>query len=293
LAARGIESELVRIKTLGDKKLDQSLTAIGAKGLFTHELEMALVKKKVDLCVHSLKDLPTESPDGIVLAALLEREDPRDVMVVGEMIASEGIHDIPPGTRIGTSSLRRRALLLSLRPDLEVAELRGNVPTRIRKVDEGLVHVAILAAAGIHRLGAQQRIRAYLDAPHWLPAAGQGVIAVQARENDSSMLDLVADLHHEESALAARAERAFLQAMDGGCQIPVGALLLREASERVLHGFIADASGSRIVRGQHPIDPEDPERGGRALARDIRSRGGEELVLRLREAQEVPSPQPE
>ncbi len=293
LAEHGIASELVKIKTLGDKNLDKPLASIGGKGLFTRELELALMKKKVDLCVHSLKDLPTESPEGLRIAAMLEREDPRDVLVVGELLGADSIAGLPAGTRVGTSSLRRRSLLLALRPDLEVAELRGNVPTRIRKVDDGLVHAAILAAAGIHRLGAQQRIRCYLDAPAWLPAAGQGVIAVQIRDGDSAIEEIVSSLNDEPSATAARAERAFLQAMDGGCQVPVGALATMREGQLVLHGFIGDERGERTVRGEQLVDAADPERAGRALAASIRSRGGEELVRHIRELDNVPSPQPE
>jgi hydroxymethylbilane synthase len=293
LEAQGIASEIVKIKTSGDKNLDQPLAQIGGKGLFTRELEVALLRKKVDLCVHSLKDLPTESPDGLRIAAMLEREDPRDVLVVSELLSAEGISDLPAGTRVGTSSLRRRSQLLALRPDLEVAELRGNVPTRIRKVDDGRVHAAILAAAGIHRLGARQRIRSYLDAPAWLPAAGQGVIAVQIREADDEIATLVSGLHHEPSAIAARAERAFLEAMDGGCQVPVGALVVQRDGRLVLHGFIGDDRGTHTVRGEQIIDADGPEKAGRALALSIRSRGGEELVLRMRDMAGVPSPQPE
>src|SRR5918912_2714743 len=181
VADRGIASELVTFKTVGDKRFDEPLSAIGGKGLFTRELEDALAAGRVDCCVHSLKDLPTESPPGMRLVALLEREDPRDVLVVGETIVAEGVHDLPRGSRVGTSSLRRRAQLLHARPDLEVVELRGNVPTRLRKVDEGQVHAAILAAAGLLRLDVHQRIEAWLEPPEWLPAPGQGAIAVQAR----------------------------------------------------------------------------------------------------------------
>src|ERR671939_669374 len=184
VAARGVAAELVTFKTVGDKRFDEPLSAIGGKGLFTRELEDALAAGRVDCCVHSLKDLPTESPPGLRVVALLEREDPRDVLVVNDVVLATSIAELPRGTRVGTSSLRRRAQLLAVRPDVEVVELRGNVPTRLRKVDEGQVDAAILAAAGLHRLGAGQRVSAYLDAPGWLPAAGQGAIAVQVRTDD-------------------------------------------------------------------------------------------------------------
>jgi hydroxymethylbilane synthase len=187
LTARGLESELVTYRTVGDKRLDEPLSSIGAKGLFTKELETDLLKGKTHLAVHSLKDLPTDSPEGLAVAAVLEREDPRDALVVNGRINASSLADLPRGSRVGTSSLRRRAQLLATRPDLEVAELRGNVPTRLKKVDEGRVHAAILAAAGLHRLGAHQHITCYLDAPAWLPAAGQGAIAVQVRTDDARM----------------------------------------------------------------------------------------------------------
>ena len=158
LAARGVLSELQTYKTVGDKRLDEPLSAIGAKGLFTKELETDLLKGRVHCCVHSLKDLPTEMPRGLEIVALLKREDPRDVLIVNSVVGASTIAELPPGTRVGTSSLRRRAQLLAARRDLDVVELRGNVPTRIRKVDEGQVHAAILAAAGLHRLDVSQRI---------------------------------------------------------------------------------------------------------------------------------------
>src|SRR3954471_14701952 len=197
LLARGVESELVTFKTTGDKKLDQPLSEIGAKGLFTRELEVALAKGKIDCAVHSLKDLPTEMPEGLEIIAQLEREDPRDVLVVNRQTGAENLDDLPRGSRVGTSSLRRRAQLLALRPDLEVVELRGNVPTRLSKVERGKVHAAILAAAGLIRLEVQQRITAFLDPRTWIPAPGQGAIAIQARTDDERMRELLSPLNHE------------------------------------------------------------------------------------------------
>src|SRR4029079_3133621 len=214
LLARGVISDLVTLKTIGDKKVDQPLSEIGAKGLFTHELEVALQKNKVDCCVHSLKDLPTELPDGLAIGAVLEREDPRDVLVVNSVTEAEDLASLPSGSRVGTSSLRRRAQLLALRPDLEVAELRGNVPTRLRKVDTGKVHAAILAAAGLIRLEARQRIKQFLEPPEWLPAAGQGAIAIEARSDDETLLAILSRLHHAATSVAVRAERAFLAALE-------------------------------------------------------------------------------
>ena len=294
LAARGFSCEVVTFKTTGDKKLDEPLSEIGAKGLFTRELEVALAKKKVDCCVHSLKDLPTELPEGLIIGAILEREDPRDVLVVNAVTEAEDLASLPSGSRVGTSSLRRRAQLKSLRPDLEVAELRGNVPTRLKKVDTGKVHAAILAAAGLIRLDARARIKQYLDPPAWLPAAGQGAIAIEIREDDDEMRQIIRALDHEDTSRAVRAERAFLAALEGGCQIPIGALAARDASgELILHGFVSDLRGRDVVRGSSIVDPSSPEAAGRALAADLRTRGATSLLMDLRSSSQLIPPQPE
>jgi hydroxymethylbilane synthase len=293
LTERGVESELKTYRTTGDKRLDEPLAAIGAKGLFTKELETDLAHGKVDCCVHSLKDLPTEMPAGLEIVALLAREDPRDVLLVNSVVGASTLAELPAGSRVGTSSLRRRAQLLSARPDLEVVDLRGNVPTRVRKVDQGQVHAAILAAAGLHRLGVSQQITAYLDAPAWLPAAGQGAIAIQIRSDDAPARALFAPLGHEETMMSATAERAFLAALEGGCQVPIGALAMRAGGGRVLYGFIADVNGKRLVRGEVALDEQSPELSGVRLANELRHRGAGEILEGLRRAEHLPSPQPE
>lgn len=295
LEAQGLASELVTYKTVGDKRLDEPLSSIGAKGLFTKELETDLAKGKTDLAVHSLKDLPTDSPDGLVVAAVLEREDPRDALIVNGRITAQSLDDLPRGSRVGTSSLRRRAQLLAARPDLEVAELRGNVPTRLKKIDEGRVHAAILAAAGLHRLGARQHITCYLDVPHWLPAAGQGAIAVQTRADDERIRALAAAMNDEGTMRAVVAERAFLAALEGGCQVPIGALALpgQDGSPAMLHGMISDIMGTRVVRGSIELDPGDPALSGIRLANQLRGEGASEILEGLRRAVHLPSPQPE
>jgi hydroxymethylbilane synthase len=293
LLYRGITSELVTFKTIGDKKLDQPLTEIGAKGLFTHELEVALSKGKIDCAVHSLKDLPTESPDGLEIVAQLEREDPRDVLVVNRQTGAENLDDLPAGSRVGTSSLRRRAQLLARRPDLEVVELRGNVPTRLSKVESGRVHAAILAAAGLIRLEVQRRITMFLEPPEWLPAAGQGAIAIQARSDDVRMKNLLTPLDHEPTSTSTRAERAFLMALEGGCQVPIGALVSEAGGTPTLYGMLADLTGRHVVRGSRVLDQRSPESTGEALAAEIRSRGGASLLVELRQLSKLPAPQPE
>jgi hydroxymethylbilane synthase len=289
LKETGVASELVTYKTTGDKNLAQPLSEIGAKGLFTKELEDDLARGKVDCCVHSLKDLPTSMPDGLVLGALLPREDPRDVLIVNHNLGASTIAELPRGTRVGTSSLRRRAQLMALRSDVEAVELRGNVPTRVRKVDEGIVHAAILAAAGLHRLDVHQRISSYLDAPEWLPAAGQGAIAVQVRADDSKCRRIFEALNDSATEIATRAERAFLAALEGGCQVPIGSLAL--GSE--LHGFISTVDGRRANRGSIALDRENPEACGQALAAQLRFEGAGEILAGLHRIDHAPAPQPE
>lgn len=258
LAVRGVESELVTFTTLGDRRLDASFLEIGAKGLFTKELEVALAEGTIDCAVHSFKDLPTDT-SGVV--AVLPRADPRDV-VVGTAIA-----DLPSGARVGTSSLRRRAQLRAIRPDLDLVELRGNVPTRVRKVEEGQVRAAILAAAGLVRLGMAQHITAYLEPPDWLPAPGQGAIAVQARVGDAGTADVLTSLNDPDTMRDVTAERSMLAALEGGCQVPIGGLVIRGT----LYGFMADVDGTGVRRGSEPVDPADPAAAGIALAARFRA----------------------
>jgi hydroxymethylbilane synthase len=287
-------SELVTYRTVGDKRLDEPLSSIGAKGLFTRELEHDLERGKTQFAVHSLKDLPTDAPEELVVAAVLEREDPRDALVVNGRILAQSLDELPRGSRIGTSSLRRRAQLLAARPDLEVAELRGNVPTRLKKIDEGRVHAAILAAAGLHRLGARQHITAYLDAPAWLPAAGQGAIAVQIRADDPATRELAEAMNHQPTMHAIAAERAFLGALEGGCQVPIGALAVTAPDgSGTLHGLIASIDGSRVVRGSIDLERTDPALSGIRLANRLRGEGATEILEGLRRADRLPSPQPE
>lgn len=293
LARGGVVAELKTYKTSGDKKLDEPLNAIGGKGLFTKELEADLARGVVHCCVHSLKDLPTDMAEGLTIGAVLAREDPRDVLIVNSVTGATSLDDLPRGSRIGTSSLRRRAQLMAYRADVEVVALRGNVPTRIRKVDEGQVHAAILAAAGLHRLGASPRIASYLDAPAWLPAAGQGAIAVQIRDDDHEMRHVLTGLHDANTWLQVRTERAFLAALEGGCQVPIGAVVQETNSGLTLFGMIADVDGRRIVRGEHTVDDANPELSGIRLANELRSRGATEILEGLRRAAQVPSPQPE
>jgi hydroxymethylbilane synthase len=282
LAARGVASELVTYTTIGDRILDRPLSAIGEKGLFTAELEADLLAGRTDCAVHSLKDLPTADPEGLTIVALLEREDPRDALVTGPGITARSLAELPEGARIGTSSLRRRAQLRALRPDLEVCELRGNVGTRLRKIDAGEVDAALLAAAGLRRLGLGDRIVAPLDPPDWLGAPGQGAIAVQARAHDAAMLDVLRPLDHAPTRFGVSAERALLAALEGGCQVPIGAAVVPYEDGHLLHGVIASVDGAQVVRGGRRVEATDPAAAGRALAADLHAAGGEEILAALR-----------
>lgn len=283
LAARGIDSVLVEYTTLGDRILDRPLAQIGEKGLFTAELEADLRAGRIDCAVHSLKDLPTADPEGIVLVAILEREDPRDALVVRAGVDAVSLETLPEGARVGTSSLRRQAQLRALRPDLEVCELRGNVGTRLRKLDEGQMDAALLAAAGLRRLGLTERIVALLDAPDWLAAPGQGAIAVQTRVDDAALLSALGALDDAPTRLAVTAERALLAALEGGCQVPIGAAVIEEAEYgTMLHGLIAALDGSSTVRGGMPVNHADPAASGIELARQLRAAGGDRILAELR-----------
>lgn len=287
LVARGVGVEIVRIRTTGDKKTQQPLSEIDAEGLFTKELESALLRKKVDCCVHSLKHLPTGQTEGLELAAILERVDPRDVLVINPVTDATGLGDLPAGSRVGTSSALRRAQLMAARPDLDVADMRGNVTTRLKKMDEGSFHAAVFAAAGLIRLDARQRIGAFLEPPEWLPAAGQGATVVQIRGADDRMRRLVETLEHAPTRLAVSAERAFLAALEGGPRVPIGALVIpsaEEPGEYVLHGLISDVGGTHLVRGSRRLDRADPELTGQELAAELRARGGASILAELRAA---------
>jgi hydroxymethylbilane synthase len=207
--------------------------------------------------------------------------------VTGPGITARTLHELPHGARIGTSSLRRRAQLRALRPDLDVCELRGNVGTRLRKIDDGDVDAALLAAAGLRRLGLGDRIVALLDPPTWLSAPGQGAIAVQARVDDARMMQLLATLDHADTRAAVTCERALLAALEGGCQVPIGAAMLRHDGGATLHGVIAALDGTRVVTGSMPVDLADPTAAGRALAAQLHRDGGAEILAALRTREQM------
>ena len=276
----GIDIEVLR--TTGDRITDVPLAQIGDRGLFTRELDRAVLDRVAHFAVHSLKDIPTVLPDGLTIAAVLEREDPRDAF-----LAAPGrpgtLLDLPHGARVGTSSLRRRALLLDLRPDLRVEDLRGNLDTRIERLQNGDYDAAILAHAGIRRLGRTEVVNEVLSPPDWLPAAGQGAIAVVCRADDPATCDVLRPLDHEATRAAVVAERAFLRALEGGCQIPLGALATVDGGTVTLHGFVAGVRSGRLVRERHEGTAGDPAAVRLALAAQLRAQGADALLAEVRD----------
>ena len=275
------EPELVLIKTEGDRIQDVPLSQVQGKAFFTKEIEEALLGDAVDLAVHSLKDLATEMPPGLALGAVLEREDPRDALLSFE---GDALEDLPAGARVGTSSLRRRALLARWRPDLELAELRGNVPTRIRKLDGGEFHAIVLAAAGVKRLGMQDRISSYLSFERFLPAVSQGAIGVQIRARDEGIARWVAVLDHPPSRFATAAERALLRTLEGGCHVPVGAFAELEGDTLRLRAVVCSLSGAEWVEGSRSGGVGNAGAIGIGLAQDLLARGGDRILEGIRKA---------
>lgn len=260
-----LQFHVVPVRTAGDRS-SRPIAELGGVGWFTRELERALLEGTVDLVVHSLKDLPTETPGGLVVAATPPREDARDALV-GRWPTLDAL---PRGARVGTSSPRRRAQLLAYRQDLEVVPLRGNVDTRLRKVDAGEVEAAVLAAAGLVRGGWEDRIRQYLDPEVMLPAPAQGALAVQVRESDAPLVELTRQIDHPPTRAAVRAERAFLRALGGGCTLPVGALATVEGDRLCLQVRVLSEDGSRQVSARREGRPDDPERLGHEVAEEVR-----------------------
>lgn len=257
----GLATRQELIVTQGDRVLDVALSKVGGKGLFTKELDLALESGAIDLAVHSLKDVPTALPPGMTLAAVLPRADWQDAWVGPYSIA-----DLPKGARVGTGSLRRAVQLRRLRPDVQILDLRGNVDTRLRKLDEGQYDAIILAVAGLRRLERAERIRETLP---FIPAAGQGAIAIQIRENDTELATLLAPLHDEATAVAVRAERAWLARMEGGCQVPMGALATVSGDRLTLRAFAADPDGDGYLETSADGALSDPEALGRSVAETL------------------------
>ncbi len=282
-----LEIGLNKIKTTGDKILDVPLAKVGGKGLFVKEIEEALLKNEVDIAVHSMKDVPTEFPDSLHLAVICKREDPRDAFVSkirNSKFEIRNFKALPSGAKVGTSSLRRSCQLLNIRPDLKILQLRGNLDTRIRKLDEGQFNAIILAAAGVKRLGLENRMTEILPVDISLPAIGQGAIGVECRIDDEVINKLIAPLNHPETSLCVRAERAFLKRLEGGCQVPIAAHARIEKRGKnsklklIMDGLVGSISGDRVIKNHIEGNPENAESLGITLAEDILSRGALEIL---------------
>lgn len=266
----GLRVELLPLSTRGDEVLDRSLAAIGGKGLFLKELELALARGEADLAVHSLKDVPVELDAGFELAAILAREDPADAFVSNHHCDLDAL---PQGAIVGTSSLRRHAQLRARRPDLQVRDLRGNVNTRLARLDAGQYDAIILAVAGLKRLGFDARIRARLTAPDWLPAAAQGAICIETRAGDTAVIERVRVLHDSATALCIRAERAMNLRLGGSCQVPIAALAQGMGALLHLQGMVGHAPSGRLLRAEGRQALEQPEALGLAVAEALLAAG--------------------
>jgi hydroxymethylbilane synthase len=278
-AHSGLQVELVPMVTQGDRIQDRSLAAIGGKGLFIKELEVALEEERADIAVHSMKDLPGDLPDGLCIAAVLERADACDALIAPNAVR---LGDLPRGARVGTSSLRRQAQLLAARPDLRIEPLRGNVDSRLRRFDAGEMDAIVLACAGLIRLGLEARISGRIDIGTCLPAVAQGIIGIECRSADVRVLQLLAALNHPPTRTVMDAERAFAHRLGGSCQSPIAAHATLQGTTLTLQGLVAEPDGSRLLRDTQSGSADRPAVVGVVLAERILGAGADALLERLR-----------
>ncbi len=277
----GLEVCLQIIHTTGDRVLDVPLAKVGSKGLFTKEIEVELAADTIDVAVHSMKDVPTEVPEGLVIAAMPERVDPRDVLVSRGGLTLE---TLPQGARVGTSSLRRIAQLRAVRPDLEIVDVRGNLDTRMRKAESGEVDAVVLAAAGLTRMGWADRISHYLPSAQMVPAVGQGAIGVQIRADDEFLLETCAQLNDPMTMTCVEAERVVMRLLEGGCQVPIGANARIEGEGLVMDGVVASLDGSRVIRATVEGALDEGESVGREMTATLLQKGAGDVLADVRTA---------
>ncbi|MDE5179603.1 hydroxymethylbilane synthase [Vibrio fluvialis] len=274
----GLEVELVTMVTRGDVILDTPLAKVGGKGLFVKELEVAMLEGRADLAVHSMKDVPIDFPEGLGLVTICEREDPRDAFVSNTYAS---LDELPHGAIVGTCSLRRQCQLKEARPDLVIKELRGNVGTRLGKLDAGEFDAIILAAAGLKRLKLEQRIRSFIEPEQSLPAVGQGAVGIECRLDDARLRELLAPLSHAETTDRVLCERAMNLTLEGGCQVPIGSYALLEGHDLWLRALVGEPDGSHIVRGEIRGPRQDAERLGVELANRLLANGARDILTKL------------
>ena len=271
-----LQISLVTFTTRGDKILDTPLAKVGGKGLFVKELEVAMLEGRADIAVHSMKDVPMEFPEGLGLSVICEREDPRDAFVSNRFSSLE---DLPPGSHVGTSSLRRQTQLLERFPQHTVGSLRGNVQTRLGKLDAGEFDAIILATAGLVRLEMEDRIQQRIAPEVFLPAGGQGAVGIECRVDDEELQTLLQPLHHEPTAICVRAERAMNRRLEGGCQVPIGGYAIPASDGQLwLRGLVGSPDGTRVLRAEVTGSPEDPEAIGILLAETLLAQGAAEIL---------------
>ncbi|MDN3608760.1 hydroxymethylbilane synthase [Vibrio ostreicida] len=279
----GLSVELVTMVTKGDIILDTPLAKVGGKGLFVKELEVAMLEGRADLAVHSMKDVPVDFPDGLGLVTICQREDPRDAFVSNTY---KNIEQLPKGAIVGTCSLRRQCQLKEYRPDLEIKELRGNVGTRLGKLDAGEYDAIILAAAGLKRLHLDERISSFIEPEQSLPAVGQGAVGIECRLDDERLIRLLEPLSHQETTQRVLCERAMNLTLEGGCQVPIGSYAVLEGQNIWLRALVGEPDGSKIVRGEIKGPSADAEKLGVLLANQLLADGAREILTRLYAAQE-------
>lgn len=273
-----LKIELVTMTTQGDKILDTPLAKVGGKGLFVKELETGMLEGRADIAVHSMKDVPVEFPDGLHLTVICQREDPRDAFVSNTF---KTLEELPQGAILGTSSLRRQSQIAALRPDLKIIDLRGNVNTRLQKLDDGNYDAIILAAAGLKRLEFEHRITEYLATDICLPAIGQGAVGIECRSDDARVNNLIAPLNDYKTRIRVMAERSMNQRLQGGCQVPIAGYAEFERGLIMLRGLVGQVDGKKIIRGDIAGPPENAEELGLVLAEDLLARGAGKILEEL------------
>lgn len=278
-AEHGLDLQFVikKILTKGDRILDVTLSKVGGKGLFVKEIEQAMLAGEIDMAVHSMKDMPSDLPEGLVNGAVPRREDPRDCLIT---LGAKSLEDLPPGAKVGTSSLRRASQIKSMRPDLQLEPVRGNIDSRLKKLETEGFDAIILAAAGLHRMGWKDRITSYIPEEACLPAVGQGALGIECRASDEELLALLRLYNHQDTSATVEAERTFLGVLNGGCQVPIGAHAVWAGQEISLTGMVGSPDGEVILK--ETLQGNDPQKLGEAVAASLIAKGAEQILAQVR-----------